>query len=242
MAITIPRRTTGPTNHMIGPAGNDFPFTISSQVDWSNCRLADGGWAYRQDREGFTLEGTLYASTPVVFPHRGDKLPSSGPCAVPSDFASYHVAEVEMSPLTKNGPFTARVTARPTTLDTDSTGSKKRERNSILSVQRFSVRSELVSSPDWSGKRSIPCQVCRCSWYRASSSKLGAPPQHGIVTSLPSWTGALSGTWVLREATAEMVKDNNGVTDLRKVNATFYRPCHFNWKTGKFSKISFNSL
>ena len=215
---------------------------IASAVNWGKCRLTQGGWTYAQGEDGFTLSCVLYSADQSAFPRRGDHLPASGPCAPSPAFANYVVSEIEIEPLTSAGPWQCRVSARPSILNRDATGSKRRERTASLCVQRIAVRADRLVGASWSGKREIPCRVSQCTWNRTAATSDGVPPQHGIVTGLPSWTGASSGTWVLREARAEHIKDTNGVTNLRRVTAVFYRPCDYEWNASSFNRLPFSSI
>lgn len=222
--------------------GFSIDVRVASSVNWNKCRLVQGGWRYSQDATGYTVAGTLYASDPAPFPRRGDHLPASGQCAVSPAFAGYVVSEVEIEPQTSAGPWLCQVTAKPTILSKDASGSKRRERSVKLYVQNVAVRDAKVLSPDWTGMRELPCRLSQCTWRRTCSTASGVPPQHGIVTGLPAWTGAGTGLWALREAQAEHVKDNNGTTNLRQITAVFYQPCGYAWKASEFSYVPFSEL
>ena len=81
-------------------------------MDWKKIHLVDG-WKIRRDDSGYTLTASVYAEKMDDLPTRGNTVPTGNlGCAVPNQFKSYLVTEVEITPLTSVGPWLADVTAK----------------------------------------------------------------------------------------------------------------------------------
>ena len=80
-------------------------------ADWSKITLLDG-WTVQRDENGYTLTVQAYAESMGVFPTRYEAVPTTGRCAVPSQFAKFRFAEVTIRPLTSAGPWLADLTAK----------------------------------------------------------------------------------------------------------------------------------
>ena len=211
------------------------PLQTGSTVDWSQCRLVQGGWTVRQDHTGYTVTGSLYANSPHVFPHRGDKLQY-----VAGNFANFYVSEVEVVPLTSEGPFVANVTARPTLLENDSSGSLKREHSCELGISPYPVYGPDLKGHPWDDTRTRECHYCKATWYTRGR---GEPITYGKVRYMPSWTRVEQPRdWVIESATAQVVRDTDGTSTLRKVSAIFISPTGYDWNPDKFPEVSFDSI
>lgn len=217
--------------------------TIASTVSWPNCYLEQGGWVFRQDDSGFSISATLYSLSAECFPRRGDLVAATGDCAVPQECCNYRVAEIEIEPLTSVGPCLCRVVAKPSITDYDKSASLLNERNAVMGVNSFKLYgselqgAHLVSHHgegiDWA------CRYVEATWHRRAG-KHGEPPQDGLV-NLPSWAGGGS-DWRIYSATAEHVRDNDGETTLRRLRATFIKPCQGKWKSSGFNHLLFGDL
>lgn len=218
--------------------------------DWSKLHLVTGGWEVSETSDGITLSAQLYCTQGSgFFPGRGDGVPVTGECAVPSQFLSYIVTESKVTPCTPAGPWLCDVTVKAYLDDGDTT---TRLGSSLLRERHVTVAARPVNMADEHLKGERAPKTCLCDFlsldYYMNDGLVKGGKRQGVLRDLPAWCKAAfhSDKWRVYTKQVEFVYDKDGRKHLRHVTCELLGIpgwCGFKFDAEKYGgHIQFNDL
>ena len=188
---------------------------------WDGWTIIDG-WRVTHTRDGYTLSAQFFSKSRDNVPTRAAAVPRNGINAVPAEFSSYKVSDVEIAPVSSAGPFVIQVTAKAGlgSSGLGNTGDTLLKSNSLTaSYTDFHIR------PSWCGLKPAPADARPTTVNDWNTGKWASAIAGDGKGSWTQWRAAFTnGVGVQGSPFTRMVKPSLADDTLRflQVTVSFY--------------------